>query len=275
MGPKVLFTINILFMKRKINLLIIGMLFLMGFTACEDIEKPGGIPGMGNTPGELEIEEPFVAPDGITIDVEGMDLISVKGSDGLANLKSPDGWDWGRTYGWGGSYHGREDTLKKFVFWVTVKLTINNLSNSDISFTLPKGTVFKVSDQKAQNGITLEDVTFSVEAKKDYQCQLMLMCLNKGRHGSDADLSYEILGTTASGLLKDLIGYLQNKKIAIENYLIVDGTENNLKSISTRDFEKYKEISNHVQNLIWKLTNDGKELSQEDMEYFHSLPDIN
>jgi hypothetical protein len=101
------------------------------------------------------------------------------------------------------------------------------------------------------------------------------MCLNKGRHGSDADLSYEILGTTASGLLKDLIGYLQNKKIAIENYLIVDGTENNLKSISTRDFEKYKEISNHVQNLIWKLTNDGKELSQEDMEYFHSLPDIN
>jgi len=259
--------------KRKINLLFIALLFFIGFTACEQTEEPGGIPGMGNTRGELKIDKPFEVPEGLTIDAQGLDLISVRGSDGLANLKSPEGWDWGHTYGWGGTYHGGTDTLKKFVFWITVKLSISNISDSDLSFTIPKGTVFKVSDPKAQNGITLKDLKFSIKANDTYNCQLMLMCLNRGRHGSGKELDYEILGTTGSNLIKDLLVYLKGKKIGIENYLIVESSAE-LKSVSTRDFEKYKEISDHIQNLIWKLTNDGKELSQEDIEYFHSLPNL-
>jgi len=256
-------------MKRIINLFFIASLFLIGFTACEQNEKPGGIPGMGDTPGELEVAKPFVAPEGVSIDVNGSGVLSINDAADKAELKSSMGWNFGNTCGCGGSFHGNN----KFVFWITVNISINNITNSEKCITIPFGTVFKVSDPRAQNGILLEDVNICVKANHEKKCKVMLMCLNKGRHGSIEDIYYNILGITNSDLIKELLNYLKGKKIGIEHYIEISSSAG-LKSASTEGLVKYKEIADHIQNAIWKLTNEGKSLSQEDIEYFQSLPDI-
>ena len=259
-------------MKKMINLFVIASLFLIGFTACEqsevETEKPGGIPGMGNTPGELEIAEPFKAPEGMAIDVQGLDEIRVDGVSSAANLKSS--MDWSSTFGCGGSFDNRTND---FVFWISLNVSFSNISNTEMCVTIPKGTIFKVSDPHAQNGVLLEDVKVCVKPNETQICKFMVMCLNQGWPGSNNNLFYEILGTTNSDLIKELIGYLSGKKIGIQYYDNFTPSAG-LKSANTDDFETYKEIADHIQNAIWKLTNEGKTLSQEDIEYFQSLPDI-
>jgi hypothetical protein len=257
-------------MKRKINLFIIAMLFLMGFTACEQNEKPGGIPGMGDTPGELEVAESFEAPEGISIDVKGSGVISVTDENAVSVLKSSMEWDWSHIFGCGGSFHGNN----KFVFWITVDISINNNCDSLKCITISRGTIFKVSDPRAQNGILLEDVKVCVKAHSVKKIKIMLMCLNRGRHGSEKDMYYEILGVTNSNLIKELLSFLKGKKIGLEHYIEINNGPVSLKSVGNDYLKEYREIADHIQNSIWKLTNEGKNLSQEDIDYFKSLPDI-
>ena len=258
-------------MKKLFNQFVIASLFLIAFTACEQSEKPGGIPGMGETPGELEIAEPFVAPEGLSIDVKGVDEIRIDNNAGAANLKSATSGDWSYTYGCGGDFDEHHDN--DYVFWITTKISYSNISNTEICVTIPKGTVFKVSDPTAQNGILTEDVEVCVKPNETMVCNFVLMCLNRGRPGSNTDLFYEILGTTDSEQIKEILGYLEGKKIGIEYYVNISPSAG-LKAANADDFEKYKEIADRIQNTIWKVTNDGQSLSQEDIDYFKSLPDL-
>jgi len=261
-------------MKKMINLFFIASLFLIGFTACEQSEKenpaetPGGIPGMGNTPGELEIAEPFNVPEGMIINVQGLDEIRVDGVSGTANLKSSN--DWSSTFGCGGSF---DKKTNDFVFWITLNASFSNISNTEMCVTIPKGTIFKVSNPQAQNGVLLEDVKVCIKPNETQICKFMVMCLNMGFPGSNDSLFYEILGTTNSDLIQELIGYLSGKKIGIQYYINLSPSAG-LKSANVDDFETYKEIADRIQKSIWKLTNEGENLSQEDIEYFQSLPDI-
>jgi len=257
-------------MKKFINLFFITSLFLIGFTACEQqTEEPGGIPGMGDTPGELEIAEPFVAPEGVTIDVTGLDEIRIDNTAGTAKLKSVM-WNFDNVYGCGGDY---DDRTNDYVFWITVNIYVNNISNNEICTTIPEGTVFKVSDANAQNGITTEDITICVKPNTEYVCSLVLMCLNKGQNGSSENLFYEILGTTDSDVIKELLEYLKGKKIGIEWYWNCNESAG-LKSANADGIETYMDIADHIQNAIWQLTNDGKKLTKEQIDYFKSLPDL-
>ena len=255
-------------MKKLISLFFVASLFLIGFTACEQTEKPGGIPGMGETPGELEIDKPFVAPEGVTIDVAGLDEIRLDdAASGSANLKSAQ-WSWGNTFSCGGSKDKND-----FVFWINVNISMSNSNNSEMCVTIPQGTVFETSDPNGQNGILLTDMKICVKAHEVVDCNLMLMCLNYLRPGSKKDIFYKMLGTTNSKLLQELISYLKGKKIGIEFYTnIVPSSK--LKSTSAEDLETYKEIADRIQNTIWDLTNHGKNISQDDIDFFNSIPDI-
>ena len=53
---------------KKLNYLFISLL-IISLASCEkaDQEIPGNIPGMGNTPGELIVEEAYNFPQGVVL----------------------------------------------------------------------------------------------------------------------------------------------------------------------------------------------------------------
>jgi hypothetical protein len=82
------------------------------------------------------------------------------------------------------------------------------------------------------------------------------------------------LGVTNSNLIKELLSFLKGKKIGLEHYIEINNGPVSLKSVGNDSLKEYREIADHIQNSIWKLTNEGENLSQEDIDYFRSLPDI-
>ena len=252
-------------MKKLINLFFIATLFLIGFTACEQTDEPGGIPGMGDTPGELEIAEPFVAPEGLSIEVSGLDELTLEDGAGIAQLKSTQSRC--SIHGVGGSRY-----KNRFKVWIRTNIWISNISNKKICTTLRRGLIFKVSKEGYQHGILVKPVKICINPNTEQNIELWLMCINKGKDGSKHKLKYHIAGITASKVINNLLNYLKGKKIDVSDYCNVNPSAK-LKSTTADDMVEYQEIADHIQNAIWQLTNEGKDLSQEQIDYFNSLPD--
>jgi len=200
---------NIKAMNRVISMFCIVSLIVIGFTSCEQTsEQPGGIPGMGETPGEFEIREPFVPPDGVTYEVVGgeeLTLADIIGSE-QTKLKSISEDPENMICGSGGSLYNGQLRL-----WITVKLTFTNISNINRRITLPEGLVFQVVGKGYQNGMLLKRVIFYVKAHSKRTVSVIAACLNRGRDGSNENLHYTIPGVTSSKevwekLLKSLDG---------------------------------------------------------------------
>ena len=256
-------------MKKFINLFFILALVAVGFTSCEEKEEvPGGIPGMGNTPGELEIKEPFVAPEGITINLESENEATLGSLFSTQTQLKSTNRSSNSIRGCGGSIFGNDLT-----FWIKVKLTIQNTASEERCFELPAGLVFKVSDKEYQHGIVVSPVKICVEGNSFCDFSLVLMCINKGRNGTDTDVTYEMVGLTQSTQMWTLINLLYNRMVNIGFYL-GDTPAAGLKSANTLDLEKYKEVADHIQNAVWTITNTEEGLSQEQIEYFKNLPEI-
>ncbi len=251
-------------MKKIINLFFIIALVMIGFTSCEKKEDiPAEIPGMGNTVGELEIKEAFVAPEGITITgLEGLENVSVDASQ--AQLKSSQSSFFRR--GCGGSYYNN-----RFVAWIAVKLIFHNSSDSERCVTLPQGLVFDVNKPGYQPGITVSPVKICIKGNSPRTVSLYLMCINRGKNGSDADVKYTIKGTTGAKRILSFLARLKDRKVNWQNY-VGNSTSAQLKSANSDDLETYKEIADEIQNDIWTITNDGEDLSEEQIEYIESIP---
>ncbi len=259
-------------MKTQIKLLVI-IITILFLASCEKKENiSAGIPGMGETEGELEIKETFVATDGtldgITFNIQGAEQIT---SDDLLSpsqnqLKSTSlHWNY---YGCGGSWHN-----SSFKFWIRIKLTLTNSSDSEKCVVFPAGLVFKVNEPGYQNGILLQRVRVCIDPNTTKQIYLFTFCLNKGRDGSNANVTYTMPGITGSDWLwKYMLNILENKKINIENFLYTSSSAQ-LKLANELDLTKFEEVSDHLQNAVWTLTNDGEELSQEQIDYLHSIPE--
>jgi len=254
-------------MKKLISLFFVASLFLIGFTACEQQGEEPGIPGMGDTPGELEIAETFTAPEGVIINLETLDEANIENALSSQNqLKSTEGFFFRRGCG-GSQWNGN------FKVWIRVKLDVQNTSNQKWCFNIPAGTVFQVSDPSYQNGITISPIKICVESKGFCNVELWLMCLNRGKDGSTANVTYKILGVTGNARMWNLVRKLRYKRCNIEWYLNVDPSAK-LKSATAENIETYKELADQIQNAIWQLTNDGEDLTEEQIKYFESLPDI-
>ena len=246
-------------MKKIVNLFFIASLFLIGFTSCEQqTEEPGGIPGMGETPGELEIAEPFVAPQGIAINLESQDettldaILSSSSQNVLKNSVIPS------FVGCAGNMYNEHLNI-----WILVKLTITNDSDQRMCIDIPAGTVFEVSEPGFQNGIVVCPITLCLDGKSTIDVTLSLMCLNKGYDGSTTDVTYKWRGVTASPIMQNFCKMFAKKKCKMEDYDLSNSTER----------KKYSDIVDHIQKAIWNLTNDGRELTQDQIDYFNSLPD--
>ncbi len=251
-------------MKKFINLFFILAIVAVGFTSCEEKEEvSSGIPGMGDTPGELEIKDAFVAPEGITISgLEGLENVSTDANQ--AQLKSSQ-FSFSRR-GCGGSYF-----RNKFVAWITVKAIFNNSNNGERCITLPAGLVFEVNKPGYQHGITVSPVKICIEGNSQRTVSLYLMCINKGEKGADADVKYTIKGTTGAKRILRLLNRLKDRKVNWQHY--VSGLSSaQLKSVNTDDVEKYREIADAIQNDIWTITNDMEDLSEQQIEYIESIP---
>ncbi len=247
-------------MKKLVSLFFVASLFLIGFTACEQqTEEPGGIPGMGETPGELEISEPFVAPQGVSINLETQDettLGSILSSSSQNVLKNSVTSSF---VGCGGNYFNGE-----LYMWIIIKLTITNDSDQEMCLDIPAGTVFEVSEQGYQNGIVVCPITLCLSAHSQLELNLSLMCLNEGRDGSKKGVTYKWRGVTASPVMQNFCERFKNKKCKIEDYDMNNEEER----------KQYEEIADHIQNAIWALTNEGRELTQDEIDYFNNLPDL-
>ncbi len=260
-------------MRKFVNLFFILAIVAVGFTSCEEKEEvPGGIPGMGDTPGELEVKEPFTLPEGLVIsDVQGVDEGVVTVDDILnpsSQLKSSQYVDLADLYGCGGSY-----LRNTFRAWITIRLTIQNTSAERKCFRFQQGLLFEVSDPQYQNGVLCNDVDICLEPNTYRHVYLWVVCINKGKDGSSANVTYKLKGVSDSKTLWDqCFNRIKGKRTNWRHYS--DGTSTALKSATTYDIEQYKEAADHIQNAVWTLTNDGVDLTEEQVDYLENLPDF-
>lgn len=254
--------------KLYLSLLAIALIFAL---SCQksDVTNPdetGNIAGMGNAPGELAVT-PFEFPADIVLvgnvaagvdrGESGETAALVSGNDEVnSTLKS------GRLnniYGSGGK-------------WIKVDLTFNNNSRKLRTIFLPPGLVFKVDKPGYQHGILMQWVWIVIKPNSNRTVRVHLYCINKGKDGSGKEVSYAIAGVTKSKAFKELLDRLGWCKINYEHYVYNSTLKSGslLKSDENGE-EKYKEISDMMQEAVWAVTN-GTGLSEEQIAAIEALP---
>jgi len=155
---------------KKIKFSVIVMILIAGtLIYCEkqnqknQEEIAGQIPGMGNAEGELQVTQPFVLPEGISI--EG----NIKGvGDPPATAEGVS--DMGKSRIKNGSY----DILKlgSGGQWIVLDLIFANANPFNIEFIIPGGCVFECRTEGYQHGIALQDIPIEILAGKPFHLQL-------------------------------------------------------------------------------------------------------
>jgi len=235
------------------KLFILLGIIVISFTSCLTLDVNPGISGMGNDDGALEVELPF-AKFTQEDSVELLSLSSVNNEE--FSLSSTIESDKENTLlkGSGGSYRNGN-----FHSWVIVKITITNKSNRPRFFYFPAGLLFRTNNLEYQHGILMSDVFIWIFPYQTRTFYLSLYCINYGKHGSSDENTFTILGTTKSTKIKGLIKRLNNKELNISKYI----SEDNL--------ERYEEVSDRVQTMIWNMTNNETLLSDEDIDFIKTI----
>lgn len=247
-------------MRKILSSLVVAVMIL--FTACqkEEIkETPGNIPGMGNAVGELE-----VVPYEFNEDIEfvsaigGFDEGSVA-EQGEASLKSTTTANC--NFGSGGKY-------------VKVRMTIKNTNPTKWrSVFFPRGCVFKVNLKDYQHAILLDWAWPCIAPGATRTITLHLYCINKGKHSSDAQANFDIVGITKSPTMWLLLNRIALRKINWEHYHAnIEVNKAGLKS-SNEELAEYDEITKVLQDCVWAITN-GTGLSEEQVKFIESLPKL-
>lgn len=242
---------------NKIYLMVAASFLLLCACQREMIESPGNIPGMGETPGELEVVSNYVLPDGIDLvgDITGIDEAAMSEIASVANVKSASALS---SYGSGGKY-------------VRIQLTLQNRTERDVTVYFPQGLVWRCEQQGYQHAITAQTTWVCLRQNSRRTIFLDLYCINFGRHGSSIESNYAMVGVSNSvtiGRLMKLIGW---KKINFE--MLCSSTDGELKAANETELS-YAEVTDRVQTIIWNLTNHGLDLSADDEAFFAGLPDI-
>ena len=218
------------------------------FVSCTKVaeESAGNIQGMGNTPGNLEIESPFVLPEGIVLvgDITGLDNSAAKAGDSKAIAPY--------CYGSGGKM-------------IKLKITLLNTSNKYKTIFFPKGLLWKCNQEGYQDALLCQTTWCTVEPNSQRTILMDLYCINYGRDPSDNLSSYRILGITSSKIIWSFLNRIGWRKINFEHWY----------SPSKGDAQpSYEEITERFQNIVWDLTNHGVEISDEDKAFIESIPEL-
>lgn len=238
-------------MKKLLTLIL--AVSVLGLVSCEKesgpSEVPGNIPGLGqNTSEKPEIKEEFVMPEDIVISGE---------ITGTSNLKS--GSIGNCEYGSGGD--------------VKLKLTLKNNSGTPRTIFLPKGLVWASTSDEYQHGLQLQTVWISLVAGQAKEVTIDLYCANLHLlENPGHDIVYHILGVTSSRIIwrfLDLIGW---KMINFEMYVANQSNPGN--QLKSGEGPAFDVISARLQSMLHKLTDNGVELTDEDIAFINSIPDV-
>lgn len=238
---------------KKIYLLLAAV-SLIGFNSCEKnvSETAGNIPGMGNTPGELQVKEPYKVPDGISIigDITGLDNASAKsGESRLAD--------------------DSKSSVSKFGSGksVRIQITLLNSRNHPRTVFFPKGLIWKCLNNEYQHGLQCQTAWVVLGPNEMRTINLDLYCANLEIPEPNVEGKYKILGITSSKVLWSLLDKIGWKKI---NYEMIFG------SISGKGDESpsYEQITERLQLIVHNLTDRGIKMTAEDEAFLNSIPEL-
>lgn len=229
--------------RKSVGMLGCWLVLLLSLASCQGddenesaiLEKPGQIPGMGETPGAPQGEK-FVLPRKMSATIVGEDPYNA--AEGACKFDGA------------GPY-------------MTVTVTLRTDSTgAPTQVVFPAGLIIVTAAEGFQKGLLIERVVVSVPPKQlngsggVCKVSMMLFCLNEGQEGTKPGLSYSFGPITNSPLLKDFIKQLSTKKTLYSEY---NGDED-----FSRNMEK-------VQEALWNITN-GDGLTERNLEIIRSLP---
>jgi hypothetical protein len=227
-------------------------------------EIPGAIPGFGENGDDLR-GTTFTLPEGITFlgDIMGYDssedyeTLSAAPTGKLdllsARLSADDHAVKTRAT-------VKADAQRGSGGLVTLLLTLKNNTSKSVTVEFPAGLIFQSATGEYQNGILLKLTKVTVPAgSTGYHVVLHLYCGNASRHASDGTAHYLAPIITDSELLLYLCGLVKDRKINVEE------NQDILEQIS------YIMIVLRIQMIVWKVTDNGEMLTQDDLDYIRSL----
>jgi hypothetical protein len=241
-------------MKKVI--LVLAAVSLLGFSSCEknDSETPGKIPGLGDTPGELQISKRFVLPEGISVvgEITGVENSGSKGE--LKSLLINDIKSSIPHYGSG--------------CVVRLKLTLLNSRNHPRTVFFPKGLIFKCINGAYQHGLCCQIFWVTLAPNEKRTAYIDVYCGNLGIPAPDEDGKYAIWGVTSSKVLWDLLNKVGWKKINFE------WIYHNTLGKGMMEAPTYEEITQKLQTMVHNLTNNGIGISAEDEAFLNTIPEL-
>lgn len=230
---------------KKILIGFAVLTLVLGSCTKANLDSTGKIQGMGNTPGNLEVKAPFTLPQGITLigDISGLPKSGAKGKDPKS-----------------GSYsnYGSGKMIK-------LKLTLLNTGNIAKTVFFPKGLLWECNVSGYQHAICLQTTWCNLKANEQRTIVMDLYCVNYGLSSSDDKSIYKILGISDSKVIGNLLNLIGWRKI---NYEMIYGNSKGVLSPT------YDEITSRMQDIVWNLTNNGKDITAEDQAFIESIPEL-
>jgi len=271
--------------KRLLMMMAAIMMALVTFSSCNEDddpnkdpdeienggeEKPGQISGMGNNTGKID-GKAFVLPDGIVFDgdLSGIEWESLSNTYQMSLIVDKSEKK-SALY----SILTNEITTRsiKEIFNykydmfgsglnVNILIPLKNNTSRQINVEFPALLTFESSNSKYQHGILLKKVIVSVPANTTYRIVLQLYCCNKDRDMPDSSTKFLKPVVSNSKQLLYLSNLVKNKRINVEEVETME------------QWSEYVTIATALQEMVWKVTDYGKELDNADLAYIASLPE--
>jgi hypothetical protein len=220
--------------------LLIGTILLLSSCEKDPKDSPGKIPGMGPTPGELEVKAPYTLP-------EGVDYV--------------------------GQIHEIFDTSNITLgsgFGAKLSLTLCNATDEPKTVFFPKGLIWKCGSSENHNGILLQTAWVNIEPNSVKNLNILLYCINWNKPSPGRDVCYDIIGVSSSYTISNLLNIISWRKI---NYEMIQGTIEGV-TPSSYSGPSYQEIIERLQNIVKNLTEYGVDISDEDRTFIESIPEL-
>lgn len=230
-------------MKKIFYLFVLALIIV--FVSCEKVvELPGHIPGMGGTPGEIELSDSFSFPEGIHL------LGEIKGYDGDMTGYS--------RFGSGTNACG-----------LRIKFTLVNSVSEPRTVFFPKGLVIKSDSVDYKNGILLQTTWVTIQANSTRKIMMELCGLEVSDPDTNKNITYSIVGKSDSKLIKNILDIIGWKKI---NYEMIYGTFSG-NATDTKGYS-YSDIANRLRDIVYNLTTYDENISSEDKNFINGIPDL-
>ena len=237
---------------RKVWILAISIL-IFGLSSCEDNSTAveSGISGLGQNKGNIEVKEKFELPDGIFITEDITGIASPE--SGKANLKGTELF-YLPCYGSGSQ--------------VQLQLTLLNTRSYPMAVFFPKGLVWECKTGGFQHGLQVQCVWVCLQPNETRTIRIDLYCANLTYPTPDQTGIYSILGVTSSDILWKFLNWIGWRMV---NYEMLVGNDD-LKSSQVGP--SYEEIVNRFQVIVHNLTDRGLGLSDDDIAFIESIPEL-